>query len=75
MSNYHQAGQWIATALAVVGVLLNNAQIRYCFLLWIGSNILTAHYHYKTKLWGLLCRDVIFTILAVAGWIQWSYMI
>lgn len=65
-------GQLVATGLAVVGVLLNNAKIRWCFPVWFASNILCLVYHLRAGLWGMAARDVIFMGLAVAGWFQWG---
>jgi len=65
-------GQWVATVLAVAGVLLNNSRIRWCFPLWFVSNMISLAYHIRAGLWGLAVRDAIFTVLAVAGWFQWG---
>ena len=64
--------QYLATGLAVAGVLLNNAMDRRCFLLWVVSNGLCIMLHCRTRLWGLAFRDVIFTVLAVIGWCAWG---
>ena len=63
---------WIATCVAVSGVLLNNAQSAWCFPLWMVSNSLTAAIHIRTRLWALASRDLIFLALAVHGWRQWT---
>ena len=67
-----EGGQWVATVLAVVGVLLNNARIRWCFPLWFVSNVISLAYHIRARLWGLVVRDMIFVALAIAGWFQWG---
>ena len=64
--------QMSATVLAVGGVLLNNARIRWCFPMWFVSNVICLGYHVKARLWWLAVRDVIFTGLAIAGWFQWA---
>ena len=69
----YEAGQYIATSLAAIGVLFNNAQVIYCFPIWVASNLICFGYHYKSGLRGLMIRDLIFIVLAVVGWIQWSY--
>jgi len=66
------AGQWLAMVLAVSGVLLNNARLRWCFPLWVVSNAITLVYHVRARLWGLACRDVVFLVLAVIGWFMWG---
>jgi len=62
----------IVTAVAVGGVLLNNARRRECFLLWIFSNALSAAIHVEASMWSLAGRDAIFFALAIAGWRQWG---
>jgi len=62
----------IATVLAVSGCVMNNRRRRVCFGLWIISNILCGWLHFETQLWSLLVRDVIFSALAVEGWILWN---
>ena len=62
----------IATVIACVGVVLNNHQSIYCFLLWLFSNGLTLYIHQHERMWSLALRDMIFLMLAVEGWIQWS---
>ena len=61
-----------ATVIAVLGVILNNSRLIWCFPLWIVSNSLTAWIHYRTQIWSLLLRDLIFLALAVWGWWLWS---
>ncbi len=61
----------IATALAVIGVVLNNRRLRICFILWMVSNALTAGIHGNAAIWSLFVRDVIFFSLAIEGWIKW----
>lgn len=62
----------IATVYAVTGVVLNNRKDIRCFAIWGVSNILCAMIHYRSGLWGLLVRDLIFLGLAYAGWSIWS---
>ena len=70
----YESGQYLATALVIIGVLFNNAQVIWCFPLWIISNAICFYYHKKSNLRGLMLRDLIFIVLAIAGWIQWSRM-
>ena len=67
--------EWLgiaATMLAVAGVLLNNARLWPCFVLWMVSNALTALIHARTRVWSLVARDVIFFVLAAVGLWQWT---
>lgn len=62
----------LATILAVTGVLANNRRLRWCFILWIVSNGLSAGIHADAGIWSLFGRDVIFFVLAIEGWIIWG---
>ena len=61
----------ISMTVAVTGVVLNNRKCRWCFVLWIVSNSLSAVIHIHTGPWSLVMRDVIFLFLAVEGMILW----
>lgn len=61
----------IVTIVAVTGVILNNRKYRWCFLLWIVSNLLSAGIHLVLGPWALVVRDLIFLALAVEGWFLW----
>ncbi len=62
----------IAAILAIVGVLANNRRLRWCFLLWMLSNVMTGFIHAESAIWSLLVRDVVFFILAFEGWLRWG---
>lgn len=61
----------VAGVLAVVGVILNNRKYRWCFLLWIVSNTLSALIHLSQGPWALAVRDLVFLYFAVEGWFLW----
>lgn len=62
----------IATALAIVGVLANNRRLRWCFIVWAISNILSGLVHVHAEIWSLVIRDGLFFILALEGWNRWG---
>ena len=62
----------IATILAVTGVILNNRKNRWGFALWIISNILCLRLHAVAELGSMMLRDIIFTVLAIEGFVRWS---
>jgi nicotinamide riboside transporter PnuC len=68
-------GQLSLTALAVTGMLFNNAQSLWCFPIWIVANLINIYYHAITKLYGLIIKDILFTLLAFVGWWQWSNVV
>lgn len=63
---------WLATAIAIGGVVLNNHRMIGCFGLWIVSNALTGWMHVRARMWALAVRDAVFLVLAVHGLIAWS---
>ena len=63
---------WIATVLAIVGVLANNRRLRWCFLVWMVSNALSMVIHARARIRSLTVRDAIFLVLAIEGWIRWG---
>ncbi len=63
---------WITTAIAIVGVLANNRRLRWCFPLWLVSNVLSLALHTHADLWPLAVRDAVFAVLAILGWFQWG---
>ena len=62
----------IATTLAVTGVLLNNRMNHWGFALWVISNLLCLRLHASAGLGSLAIRDIIFTVLAIEGFVRWS---
>ncbi len=71
---YLEYAGWIATLIAIAGVVLNNGRKRSCFILWFFSNGLTAIIHASTNpvVYGLIVRDLVFFALAIVGYIQWG---
>jgi nicotinamide riboside transporter PnuC len=63
---------WVAMVLAVCGVLLNNARLWPCFVLWIASNGISAYIHHWQGPRSLMIRDLIFLALAIVGLWQWT---
>ena len=63
---------WIATAIAVAGVWMNNRRRRACFVLWLISNAMTFGIHASAAMWSMATRDLAFFVLAVHGWWLWG---
>jgi len=69
---------WAATVGAVVGVVANNKRLRWCFLVWLGTNAASCGLHVRGLLLGdqamlaLAVRDGVFLLLAVHGWVAWG---
>lgn len=63
---------WVATVLAVSGVILNNHRMRVCFVLWFISNGISAALHIGQGMWPLVARDLIFNALAIHGFLLWG---
>ena len=63
---------FIATAIAIAGVILNNYRMRWCFGLWLVSNAISLSIHWHMGIVSLTIRDAVFLILAVHGLVMWS---
>jgi nicotinamide riboside transporter PnuC len=62
---------WVATVIAVYGVVLNNRRIRSCFWLWLLSNAMSCGIHAYLGVWSLAVRDAVFFALAIHGLVLW----
>lgn len=62
----------IVMVIAILGVLLNNRMDRRCFILWLASNGLSASLHLYAAMYSLAARDIVFFVLAIQGWMQWT---
>jgi len=63
---------WLATLFSIVGVFLNAKQKIICWPIWLISNILWIIHIYPHKEYALILTWVVFGIMNVYGWIQWS---
>ena len=72
MSMWCEIVGYIAGAVAIAGVVLNNRKLRACFLLWMASNAMSMWLHVVASMWSLSIRDGIFLMLAVEGWYRWT---
>ena len=63
---------WTATAIALVGVWMNNRRRRACFVLWLISNALALVIHAGVGMWAFAARDGAFFALAIHGWWLWG---
>jgi nicotinamide riboside transporter PnuC len=70
MSNIEIFG-WSATAVALMGVWMNNKRRRACFALWLVSNAMTFVIHAVMGMWPLAARDGAFFVMAIHGWWLW----
>ena len=64
--------EYLSTVLAVVGNVLNIKKMKAGFMVWLACNLISGILHYKAGMYGLVLRDVIFSVLAVVGYIKWS---
>ena len=72
MNAWTEIVAWIATAIALAGVLANNGRLRWCFLLWLVSNAASCGLYLQAGMWALAVRDAAFFGLAVHGWFAWG---
>ena len=64
--------EYVVLLTAVVGVLLNNHKLIWCFPVWLVSNSISSIVHYHGGMDGMVLRDGAFIVLAVHGWIVWQ---
>lgn len=62
----------ISTVIAVIGVVLNNYKVRFCFWLWLISNSLSAGIHLYLGCYSLFVRDITFAALTIHGLWKWG---
>lgn len=72
MTAWTEAIGWAATVVAIVGVVANNKRLRWCFLVWMVSNAISAGLHLAAGMWALTVRDAAFFVLAIYGWHAWA---
>lgn len=63
---------WIATIIALVGTILNCKKIKYCFVLWIITNIMWLAYDIYCATYSRAVLDAVQLALAVWGLYEWS---
>jgi nicotinamide riboside transporter PnuC len=61
----------VSGLLAIVGVLLNNRKLIWCFPLWLASNAISCGLHLHGAMYSLAGRDAVFFVLALDGWRKW----
>lgn len=64
---------WVSSSLAIAGCVMNNYKLRWCFVVWLFSNALSAWIHIVSgpELAALAWRDMVFFALAVHGLWAW----
>lgn len=67
--------EWIATAVSLIGLILNAQQIIWCWPVWCISNILWIYYTYKTKQFAQLLLWAAYTVVNVWAYFEWTKLI
>jgi len=63
---------FIASGIAITGVILNNRMSITGFKFWWISNLMSAFLHCQPGLYSLMIRDLVFFLLAVVGFVKWK---
>ena len=63
---------WIATAISIIGILLNAKKNIWCWPVWLVSNVLWITYFIILTNPQSITLWVVFALFNVYGWIQWS---
>jgi len=62
---------WIATAISIIGILLNAKKNMWCWPVWLVSNVLWVTYFIILANPQSITLWVVFSLFNVYGWIQW----
>ena len=63
---------WIATAVALIGTILNCKKIKWCFYLWTATNIMWLVWDIKNGTISRAVLDLVQLALAIYGIFEWS---
>jgi len=68
----HHLLEWSATALSVIGAIMNANQLIQGFYVWSVANILWMIFSVRYKHYGLLAMNIIFLCINIWGIFTWS---
>jgi nicotinamide mononucleotide transporter len=63
---------WFASAISLMGIILNASKIIWCWPIWILSNIFWIYWAYKKREWALFSLWIVFSIFNMYGWYMWA---
>ena len=63
---------WVAVALAVLGLILNAQKILYCWPIFILSNVIFFIYFLQKKEYSLIFLTFVYFCVNIYGWYAWS---
>lgn len=62
---------WGITVLSIIGTVGNIYQLKWCFYVWLFTNIAWAVVDYRKKIWAQVALQVVYAGLAVWGILRW----
>lgn len=63
---------WIVTVASIVGTVANIYKKRYCFVIWLGTNLTWMVYDFSIKSYAQAALFGVYAILAVHGLRCWG---
>ena len=64
--------EWVATALAIIGAIMNAFLIKEGFYLWIVSNGIFMVFSLKNKHYGMSLMFFVYLIITIIGIFYWK---
>jgi drug/metabolite transporter (DMT)-like permease len=68
--------EWLGAATAILGagiLALNSAISGWGFVAFLVSNVFWVAFSVRTRTWGLLCMQIVFSATSVAGINNWFF--
>ncbi len=63
---------WVTTGLALVGTVLNIRKVRWCFAIWLVTNLVWCCRNFAIGETALGVQFAVYAVLSVIGWISWK---
>jgi nicotinamide riboside transporter PnuC len=63
---------WLLTILSITGVILNTYKNKWCFVIWLITNISWSLYNLYHKMYSQSFLFFVYFMLAIYGLIKWS---
>jgi len=63
---------WLVALVTLTGAILNVYRKRYCFVLWMFTNIYWLIHNYLIMEYAQSALAIVFLSLSIFGWIKWK---
>lgn len=63
---------WIASALALIVLILNGNKKIICWPIWLLGNVFWVSYGVTHSVWSIVLVNFAFAVVNIVGWKRWS---